>query len=93
MTDTQLSKTMNKYLDDLHEAEFGYKYGEKEPLYPKSNPKQMVKLLRQALNWKTYKNLKAVCVYLGAETDNRIDTVPGCKMIISEDIKAWLDEC
>ena len=40
-----MSKTMEKFFDDLHLAEFGYRYGEAEPLYPKENKKAMVKLL------------------------------------------------
>lgn len=84
-----MSKTMQKYFDDLHWAEFGYRYGEVQPLYPKENKRAMVKLLRRALSWKTHKNLEAVCVYLGAESDQRIESVEGCKAIIKEDLDYW----
>ena len=82
-----MNKTMDKFLEDLHLAEFGYKYGEEEPLYPREDKEAMLKLLRRALCWKTLKYLRLVCVYLGAETDDRIDTVEGCKAIISEDVR------
>ena len=32
-----MSKTMEKYFDDLHAAEFGYRCGEEQPLYPLPN--------------------------------------------------------
>ena len=82
-----MNKTMEKFLEDLHVAEFGYKYGEEEPIYAREDKDAMLKLLRRALSWKTLKNLQYVCVYLGAETDDRIDTVEGCKAIISEDVR------
>ena len=82
-----MNKTMDKFLEDLHVAEFGYKYGEDEPIYAREDKGTMLKLLRRALSWKTLKNLQDVCVYLGAETDDRIDTVEGCKAIIREDVR------
>ena len=33
-----MSKTMEKYFDDLHAAEFGYKCDEEQPLYPEHLP-------------------------------------------------------
>lgn len=87
-----MSKTMQKYFDDLHWAEFGYRYGEVQPLYLRENKRAMVKLLRRALSWKTHKNLEAVCVYLGAESDQRIESVEGCKAIIKEDLDYWKNQ-
>ena len=84
-----MSKTMEKFFDDLHWAEFGYRYGEAQPVFPKENKRAMVKLLRRSLSWKTHKNLQAVCVYLGAECDERIESVEGCKAIIKEDLDYW----
>lgn len=81
-----MSKSMDNFLEDLHVAEFGYKYGEKEPINAKEDKQEMLRLLTRAKSWKTLKNLQLVCVYLGAETDDRIDTVDGCKAIIGEDI-------
>lgn len=80
---------MVKYFEDLHCAEFGYKSGDPEPLYPSANPAKMVSLLRRALTWKSHKNLELVCEYLGAECDSRTSTVDGCKAIICEDIEYW----
>ena len=87
-----MSKTMEKYFDDLHAAEFGYKCGEEQPLYPEADKRQMVKLLKRSLSWKSHKNLEAVCVYLGAECDQRIETVDGCKAIIKEDLDYWKNQ-
>lgn len=85
----ELSKKMEKYLDELHYAEFGYYYGEDKPLYPKPNPARMVHLLSLALQFGWYKNAEAVAIYLGYEDDDRIDTLDGCKSIIQENIKSW----
>ena len=52
----------------------------------------MVKLLKRSLSWKSHKNLEAVCVYLGAECDQRIETVDGCKAIIKEDLDYWKNQ-
>lgn len=87
-----MSKTMEKFFDDLHAAEFGYRYGEKQPLYPKADKSKVVKLLRRSLSWKSHKNLEAVCVYLGAESDERIESVEGCKAIINEDLDYWKNQ-
>ena len=81
---------MEKFFDELHKAEFGYGYNEETPLYPKSDKAMMIKLLKRALSWKTYDNLYEVCVYLGAESDERAKTIEGCKMIISEDLDYWI---
>lgn len=87
----KLSKNMNNYLDDLHKAEFGYYYGQ-EVLYPKPNPERVVSLLEKALLWSKYVNLEALAIYLGYETDDRIETREGCKSIIRENIKAWRNQ-
>ena len=87
-----MSKTMTKFFEDMHLAEFGYKYGEKPPLYPKADAPMMVKLLKRCLTWKTYNNLYLVCEYLGAETDARADNIAGCKEIIKEDLDYWQDQ-
>lgn len=87
----KLSKRMNNYLDDLHKAEFGYSYGH-EVLYPKPNPERVVSLLEKALLWSKYDNLEALAIYLGYETDNRIETREGCKKIIRENINAWRNQ-
>ena len=87
-----MSKTMEKYFDDLHAAEFGYRCGEEEPRYPEADKRQMVKLQKRSISWKSHKNLEAVCVYLGAECDQRIETVDGCKAIIKEDLDYWKNQ-
>ena len=87
-----MSKTMEKYLDDLHAAEFGYRSDEAEPLYPKADAKAAAKLLKRALSWKSHKNLEAVCEFLGAECDERIETIEGCKAIIREDLDYWKNQ-
>ena len=71
----QLSKTLTKYFEDLHQAEF-----------VDENPREVIKLLKRAQTWKTHTRLHEVCVYLGAETDERTATIEGCKEIIQEDI-------
>ena len=87
MAKTNLTKTMAKYFDDLHKAEF-----ESGEYNEDADPRQMVKLLRRATNWKNYENLLLVCEYLGAECDDRTETVEGCKAIINEDIEYWKDQ-
>ena len=80
-------KRIEKFLLEMHKAEF--EAGEYED---EANPREIVKLLKRAQKWKTHDNLYDVCVYLGAETDDRIETVDGCKEIISEDIEYWKAE-
>lgn len=87
-----LSKTMEKLLDDMHQAEFGYRYGETEPLYTHVNPEKMVKLLQKALHYKTLRTLQPIATYLGYESDDRFETVEGCKNIIRENITSWKGE-
>ena len=77
----QMSKTMQKYFDDLYRAEFGDEEQEIE-----ANDKEFVRLLKRALKWKSYDNLAGVCEYLGSEDDDRVETVDGCKAIIKENI-------
>ena len=79
---TEMSKTMQKYFNDLHRAEFGNDELEIEP-----DTKEQVKLLKRALKWKSHANLEYLCEYLGAESDERVDTLDGCKEIIREDIE------
>lgn len=80
-------KQIEKFLKQLHDAEFGNEEEEIE-----ANPKEMVKLLKRAYKWKTYDKSYEVCVYLGAECDDRIETLEGCKEIIMEDIESWKAE-
>lgn len=87
-----MSKTMNKFLDDLHQAEFGYRYNEPAPVYPRENPEKMVTLLQKGLQYKTLKTLTPIAIYLGYECDTRIETVDGCKSIIRENIQSWKHE-
>lgn len=87
-----MSKTMGKFLDDLHQAEFGYRYNEPVPLYPRENPEKMVALLQKGLQYKTLKTLTPIAIYLGYECDDRIETVDGCKSIIRENIQSWKHE-
>lgn len=78
---TKMSKTLIKYFDDLHLAEFG-----NNKLDINKDIKTYIKLLKRALKWKSHKNLKYLCEYLGAESDERTETTEGCKAIIKEDI-------
>lgn len=75
-------KQIEKFLKQLHDAEFGNEEEEIE-----ENPKEVIKLLKRAYKWKTYDKLYEVCVYLGAESDDRADSIEGCKEIINEDIE------
>lgn len=77
-----MSKTMGKYLDDLHLAEFG---NDDEGI--QEDPKEFIKLLKRALKWKSFKNLEYVIEYLGAEDDERAESIEGCKEIIEESIE------
>ncbi len=76
---------IRNFLNELHDAEFGGV--ETEP-----NPAKELKLLQRALRWKSHKHLEKVCVFLGAEDDDRIDTVEGCKEIIQEDVDCLYEE-
>lgn len=82
-----MSKTMDKYFQDLHLAEFG---DDDEGI--KENPKEVVKLLKRALKWKTFSRLEDVCIYLGHEDDERIKSIDGCKSIIMDNIESWEHE-
>lgn len=93
MRKSNLSKRMAEFMDNLYEAEFGYKPNGSEPLYPEPNPKQMVRLLKRALSWKTHKNLIAVAEYCIGDYDERTETVNGCKEIIREDLEYWNGRC
>lgn len=79
---TEMSKTMTKFFDDLHLAEFG-----DDELEIEANPKEYVRLLKRALKWKSHDRLEWVCEYLGAEADERTETLEGCKAIVKEDIE------
>lgn len=79
-----MSERMEKYFEELHLAEFG---NEDEGI--DANPREVIRLLKRSLKWKTHSSLEEVCIYLGAETDDRIETIEGCKSIIMEDIEAW----
>ena len=88
---------MKKFFDDLHLAEFGYtkeEFRDKDynTLYCKPDPSKMIDLLRRAGDWKNHLNLVKVCTYLGAEADDRIDSVEGCHEIIREDIEYWKEQ-
>lgn len=83
----QMSKTMEKYLEDLHLAEFG---NDEEDI--ESNPRGFIKLLKRALKWKSFKNLEYVIEYLGAEDDERAESIEGCKAIIEETIQYLKEE-
>ena len=81
---SKLSKTMVKFIKDLRDAEF-----RSGPYMEESDPRKMVQLLRRAMSWKSHKNLEYLCEYLGAEADERCNTVEGCKLIIKEDLDYW----
>jgi len=86
---------MKKFFKELHLAEFGYTREEflsLENLYCKPDPRHMIDLLERARDWRTHENLIRVCAYLGAESDDRIDTIEGCHEIIREDIEYWKGE-
>ena len=89
MANNKLSKRMNDFIDELYEAEFGYKPNGPEPLYPEAKPQKMSSLLKRALSWKTHKNLRAVAEYCIGDYDERTETVDGCKEIIREDLEYW----
>lgn len=78
---------IEKYLQQLYAAEF--ESGEYED---EANPKEMIKLLKRAYNWKNHSNLQDVCTHLGAECDDRVETIEGCKEIIMEEIEYWKAE-
>lgn len=82
-----MSKTMDKYFQDLHLAEFG---NEEEGI--EENPREVVKLLKRALKWKTFSRLEDVCIYLGYEDDERIESIEGCKSIIMDNVESWEHE-
>ena len=71
-------------MKELNDAEFG---NTEKGL--NANPRKVIELLRQATEWNDLNDLQLVCVHLGAESDDRIDTVTGCKAIINEDLVYW----
>lgn len=77
-----MSNTMRKFLQDLHLAEFGDEESEIE-----ANPREFKRLLKRSLKWKSLKNLEYVIEYLGAEDDERSESVEGCQDIIKETIE------
>lgn len=96
---TSLSKNMEKFLDSLYYSEFErYQSSfEREQGYlsDKIDHKGMAKKLSKCLDWKSYKNLRAVVIYLGWEgadddeyglnIDEAMETVEGCKKLIKID--------
>ena len=77
-----MNARMTKFFEELHHAEFG-----NEELGIEEDPKEFIRLLKRAKKWESHENLILVCEYLGAEDDDRIDSLEGCKEIIEEDIK------
>lgn len=79
---TEMNETTRKYFDKLTLAEFGDEEQDIEP-----DNKEFAKLLKRALKWKTHDRLEWVCEYLGAEEDERVETIDGCKEIIKETVE------
>ena len=77
-----MNERMTKYFEELHQAEFG-----DEDLDIQADEKEFIRLLKRAMSWKSHENLILVCEYLGAEDDERTESIEGCKEIIKEDIE------